>query len=352
MTMLDVKKTASDSNPVVLPAEHHCRNCGAIANLHYCPECGQETRDVLPTLREFMREAMGRLVAFDGRLWRTLHALLLRPGFLTKAYLAGKRRSYVRPARLLLVMSLLLFAVIRFEVGSIDPADALIIDSADTVKDKDGGKAAAGKSDGSNKATAATRGTKRAAGTEKAMDSDSEEVELTPNFAIGIDKDINLTVRGAEGSLSVTELRKRFDRFNRLSRSDKAEQIMTGLVHYGSYAMFLLLPAFAWLQMVSYVGRSRRYAGRPRLYAEHLVYAAHLHTFWFLVIAIALVIPIPAVRWVLVLWAIYYVARAKKVVYGGRWYGRLLRSLFVGVSYLIVVAFAMLGLVITAVLLR
>ena len=69
-------------------------------------------------------------------------------------------------------------------------------------------------------------------------------------------------------------------------------------------------------------------------------------------IAIAVAVPIPAVRWVLALWAIYYVARAKKVVYGGRWYGRLLRSLFVGVSYLIVVAFAILGLVFTAVLLR
>jgi hypothetical protein len=332
MTMLDVQKIAPDSDPVVLPAEHHCRNCGAIANRHYCPECGQETRDALPTLREFMREAAGRLVAFDGRLWRTLYALALRPGFLTRAYLAGRRRHYIRPARLLLMTSLLLFAVIRFEVGSIDPSDALIIDSARTEKDKGGGKAAAGSA--------------------QATDSDTAEVELTPDFAIGIDKDINLTVRGTQDSLLATELRKRFDRFNRLSRSDKAEQILTGLVHYGSYAMFLLLPAFAWLQMVSYVGRSRRYAGRPRLYAEHLVYAAHLHTYWFLVIAIALAVPIPAVRWVLALWVIYYVARAKKIVYGGRWYGRLLRSLFVGVSYLIVIAFAMLGLVFTAVLLR
>jgi hypothetical protein len=319
--MLDVKKITPDSVPAAPSTENHCRNCGAVANRHYCPECGQETRAALPTLREFMRDAAGRLVAFDGRLWRTLYALALRPGFLTKAYLAGRRRHYIRPARLLLLTSLLLFAVIRFEVGSIDLSDAIIIDSAGT-------------------------------GTEQATDSDTAEVELTPDFAIGIDKDVNLTVRGAQDSLLATELRKRFDRFNHLSRSDKAGQILTGLVHYGSYAMFLLLPAFAWLQMVSYAGRSRRYPGRPRLYAEHLVYAAHLHTYWFLVLAIALAVPIPAVRWVLVLWAIYYVARAKKVVYGGRWYGRLLRSLFVGVSYLIVVAFAILGLVFTAVLLR
>ena len=116
--------------------------------------------------------------------------------------------------------------------------------------------------------------------------------------------------------------------------------------------MFVLLPAFAWLQQAAYVGRSRRYPGRPRLYAEHLVYAAHLHTFWFLVIALALAVPISAVRFGLALWTVYYVARAKKAVYGGRWYGRMMRSLIVGFAYLIVVSLAIVGLVLVSVLLR
>jgi hypothetical protein len=36
----------------------------------------------------------GRYVALDGRLWRTLGALLFRPGFLTREYLAGRRRRF------------------------------------------------------------------------------------------------------------------------------------------------------------------------------------------------------------------------------------------------------------------
>ena len=39
-------------------------------------------------------EAMGRLVAFDGRLWRTMYALVFRPGFLTRVYLDGIRRLF------------------------------------------------------------------------------------------------------------------------------------------------------------------------------------------------------------------------------------------------------------------
>jgi predicted RNA-binding Zn-ribbon protein involved in translation (DUF1610 family) len=54
-----------------------CVNCGAQATGAYCPACGQETDVRLPTLRQFMRETMGSLVVIDGRLWRTLRALLL-----------------------------------------------------------------------------------------------------------------------------------------------------------------------------------------------------------------------------------------------------------------------------------
>ena len=68
----------------------------------------------LPTARVFMREATGRYVSLDGRMWRTLAALLFRPGFLTREYFAGRRRRYIRPARLFLVLSLALFAAIRF----------------------------------------------------------------------------------------------------------------------------------------------------------------------------------------------------------------------------------------------
>ena len=61
-------------------ATSQCRNCGATAPGAFCPQCGQETTIALPTARQFLRDAAGRYVAFDGRLWRTLAALLFRPG--------------------------------------------------------------------------------------------------------------------------------------------------------------------------------------------------------------------------------------------------------------------------------
>ena len=66
---------------------HGCANCGAPAPEEYCPACGQNTRERLPTFRQFMREATGRYIAYDGKFWKTLAALLCLPGFLTREYL-------------------------------------------------------------------------------------------------------------------------------------------------------------------------------------------------------------------------------------------------------------------------
>jgi len=117
-------------------ADPRCRNCGAAAPGTYCPACGQETSLKLPTARQFLREAAGRYVALDGRLWRTLWALLARPGYLTREYFAGRRRRYIRPARLFLVTSLLLFAVLRFaiDVPMLASDDALVRVDLETRK--------------------------------------------------------------------------------------------------------------------------------------------------------------------------------------------------------------------------
>ena len=123
-----------------------CRNCGASVAGKFCPQCGQETELRLPTLREFLREAAGRYVALDGRLWRTVQPLVMRPGFLTREYLAGRRRRYIRPARLYLFATLIFFAVSRFFV---EPAE--VLPGPDVSSRVDGAKSALGKPPGNRK---------------------------------------------------------------------------------------------------------------------------------------------------------------------------------------------------------
>jgi hypothetical protein len=307
-------RRAAPEAPV--PADHRCRNCGEAAPGAYCPACGQETRLALPTARQFLREAAGRYVALDGRMWRTLVALLFRPGFLTREYLAGRRRRYVRPARLFLVLSLALFALLRVT------GDAPIIVTGGAPIVVTGGAPDGG--------TALVR-------------SDDDGID------IGFDDSMNVTVKGVEKAVP-PRLKKRIEHFNALPRQEKAEQVYQGVIRYGPYALLGLLPAFAALLQVVYVGRRRAYPLRPRRYAEHLLFGAHNHAFVCLALMVA-TIPLTLLRTAIGIWIAVYFLWSMKLVYGGRWSGVLARALVVGLAYLVLFAFVVVGLLVAAVVL-
>lgn len=88
-----------------------CANCGAELTGPYCARCGQKALDGPPTVREFLHDAADDVFNVDGRLWRTLKLLFLRPGALTVEAFHGRRASYVRPLRLYLTCSVLAFSV-------------------------------------------------------------------------------------------------------------------------------------------------------------------------------------------------------------------------------------------------
>jgi len=154
------------------------------------------------------------------------------------------------------------------------------------------------------------------------------------------------------GGPVVDRLQAQVGRFNRLSRQDKSEQLMAGILRYAPYAMILLLPAYAVLQQISYAGRSRRYPQRPRRYAAHLVFAAHVHSFIFLICAIAIAVPSAAVRWLAAGWIAVYVMRATRGIYGGRMSGVVVRLFAVMSAYAFLLLLATIALACAAVLLR
>jgi len=145
------------------------------------------------------------------------------------------------------------------------------------------------------------------------------------------------------------ELRKRIDRFKRLSLDEKIEHINSGVLRYAPYAMVALLPVFALLQYVAYLPGRRRHPQRPRRYAEHLVYGAHLHAFAFIMIIAILLVPRGLAQIPLALWILIYVARARHKVYGGSWLGGFMRSAVVALVYLLLLALAVAALVAIAV---
>ena len=112
-------------------------------------------------------------------------------------------------------------------------------------------------------------------------------------------------------------MRDRADQFNKLTRQQQFDQIRAGMLRYGPYAMFGLLPLFALLVKILYLGRARRYPDRPRRYAAHLVFGAHDHAFLFLIVALLVLLPEGLLSSALVIWAMVYLLLSMRVVYGG-----------------------------------
>ncbi len=95
--------------PAADTAGQRCENCGNPVSQSYCGACGQRLEPPVHSLPHFSRVAIEDLTHADSRLWRTLAALLFKPGFLTAEFLAGRRARYLPPIRLYLVLSLAFF---------------------------------------------------------------------------------------------------------------------------------------------------------------------------------------------------------------------------------------------------
>ena len=90
-------------------ARNICANCGAAVSGRHCEACGQLTADFHRPIWMLVKDVLSDAFSLDGRIARTIPALVFRPGGVTRAYLEGQRAKFVPPFRLFLLASLLFF---------------------------------------------------------------------------------------------------------------------------------------------------------------------------------------------------------------------------------------------------
>lgn len=81
--------------------ERECVNCGARYRGNFCPACGQAATTRRFVFRDMFHSVFVTLLAGDNVFFRTSVALLLRPGYMVRDYLYGRRARYFKPVQML-----------------------------------------------------------------------------------------------------------------------------------------------------------------------------------------------------------------------------------------------------------
>ena len=272
-----------------------CPNCGlglAAPRPRFCPECGQETEIQPPKVMEFIQQFGGAYFSTEGALWRTLKLLLLKPGELTVQYLAGRRKHYVLPLRLYLSVSLVCLLLARY-VGGIEVVRGL---DAPAVQQAERGPM-------------------------------PTLVFSAPPLQLGIRQGEFVCDFIPTAVCQLLRARAAPDTRTLLHKVRQANERVAA--NFGA-VMFVLLPMFALCLMLANLGSGLRYTA-------HLVFALHLHAFWFIALAFMRLSPEP-LAWLGAAVMVLYTLLAGGRVYGGRWWPRLLRALVMSLSYMSVLA--------------
>lgn len=293
----------------------YCRNCELFLGKklgHFCPNCGQDTANHPPTLLEFLHEFVSHYIALEGKLARSLALLFFRPGELTRRYLAGRKSSYVLPLRLYITASLLFFVVVKlFGVGS-------LVNEERQSADGKGGTPSLYQSESGG---LTIRHTGSTGVTIPAIPESEKSRPFVDLLECG-----NVPTQCNKLKTYLTE------KYGTRSALDVGRQVKDKLISMVPYAMFLMMPLFAFMTRLLYWKRKF-------LYGEHVVYALHVHAFaFFLLLAISLV-DATVGTW---LWfaGMLYFWLAMRRVFGGRWWATGLRYAFIGISYPLLLSMA------------
>ncbi len=115
--------------------EQACLNCDTALIGAHCHACGQK-RHLHRTIGAFFHDLLHGALHFEGKIWKTLPMLAIKPGQLTARYIAGERARYVSPMALFLFSVFAMFAVFQM-LGISPPTD---LESSISVSEEDRSK--------------------------------------------------------------------------------------------------------------------------------------------------------------------------------------------------------------------
>jgi len=94
-----------------IQSDNRCLNCDEPVKGSFCSNCGQKFQPTKLPLRLYIEDTVETLFNVDNRVFRTLKDLLIKPGKITRDYIAGQRASYLPPLRIYISISVVYFLI-------------------------------------------------------------------------------------------------------------------------------------------------------------------------------------------------------------------------------------------------
>jgi hypothetical protein len=345
----------------------HCENCGAELQGHWCAQCGQPAIEYRRSFRYVVADLLNEFLNWDSKFFTTIALLIVKPWRLTNEFLAGKRVRYVNPLRLYLLASILFFFAVNFGAKGIHfdatkfPEEkraevaAAIADKRDEIEAE------------LNKKNLTPEQRRKA---QKALDyltkpTSSATTTPTPEESPSPTPAPSLSPTTKSGQQTYGPVGDRpfvvfddaktttpFERWIEARAKEKMGEHGTKMGLFIStlfsnlpYMMLCCIPLFAFVLKVLYI--------RRRLfYIDHLIYALHIHTFFYVGIMLIVLATIGLNRFtpgaiagclIALLWIAFVmqIFLSIRYVYRQGWFLSIFKFIFGGFVYLIVLVFAL-----------
>lgn len=346
---------------VPLRKEKDCLNCGTIVQGRYCHVCGQENVVPKETFWHMVTHFFYDITHFDSSFFRTVWLLIVRPGFLSKEYMLGRRARYLHPIRMYVFTSAFFF-LLFFSFFKIKNNISNDVDEPLTMKVRK----------------------EQSERLQKRLQKDTGNIELKKILAKMEDSTQKVSMRDiieADEEFSSVSFngkkyvnRKQYDSLQHLLPANERDgwlgrrmayiginlnqkyrenpdeffnKFFESILHRLPYMLFFSLPLFALILRLVYLRR------RQFIYADHGVFTIHLYIFSFILLLVVFGVDKleEVTGWgilntfisFLFLGLFFYLYKAMKIFYGQKWAKTFLKFILVALSsvFMMAVLFAL-----------
>ena len=342
------------------PSLTHCENCGAELQGHWCAQCGQAAIEYRRSFRYVVADLLNEFLNWDSKFFTTIALLILKPWRLTNEFLAGKRVRYVNPLRLYLLASILFFFAvnygakgINFDASKLGPKDRADLEAELKKEDlppvaREKLEALLRDSSPSPAPSPATNAPSPTPAPTASSDVASQPTESANEQKKEYGKIGERPFVAFDDAKSTTP----FERWIEARAKEKMGEHGTKMGLFIStlfsnlpYMMLCCIPLFALVLKLLYI-RGRIF------YIDHLIYALHIHSFFYAGIMLIVLATIGVTRfgpgaiagWLIALLWIAFVTQiflSIRYVYRQGWFFSIFKFIFGGFVYLMVLLFAL-----------